>query len=318
MNRAVTSRATLVGTGAAVVLLVAAPWLVDDYLVTLLSRALAVGLLAVSVAVLAGWAGLASLGQVAPYAAGAYTAAALARADTDVGVVQLAAAALAGAVLAAATGVALARARDVTFLLASLLLGMLTATAAGTATPLTGGTDGLAGIPPVRVVWGAPLLDGDRAVYGYVLAVAVVLAVLTSAALRGPAGLLLTGCRDNETRMAASGHLVGRYLYTALVAAGALAGVAGALTVTATGYVSPADVGFDTAVLVLLAVVIGGTTSMVGAMAGAALIVGTRDWLAGPWPGHAGLLLGGVFIAAVYARTTGPLRRLRHWGRGRR
>jgi branched-chain amino acid transport system permease protein len=177
---------------------VAAPWLVDDYLVTLLSRALAVGLLAVSVAVLAGWAGQASLGQVAPYAAGAYSAAALARTGTDVGVVQLALAALAGAAFAAVTGVALAYARDVTFLLVTLQVGVLTATAAGTATPLTGGTDGLAGIPPVRAVWGAPLLDGDRAVYGYVLAVTGALAAATMAMLRGPAGLLLTGCRDNE------------------------------------------------------------------------------------------------------------------------
>ncbi len=296
-------------------LLVAAPWLVNDYLVTLLSRALAVGLLAVSVALLAGWVGLASLGQVAPYAAGAYTAAALARTGTDVGVAQVAAAALAGAVFAAATGVALAHARDVTFLLVTLLLGVLTATAAGTATPLTGGTDGLAGIPPVRAVWGTPLLGGDHAVYGYVLAVTAALTAITLGVLRGPAGLLLIGCRDNETRMAASGHPVGRYLYTAIVAAGSLAGAAGALTVTATGYISPADVGFDTAVLVLLAVVIGGTTSMVGAMAGAAAIVATRDWLAGPWPGHAGPLLGGLFIAAVYARTTRPLRPLRQWRR---
>ena len=68
------------------------------------------------------------------------------------------------------------------------------------------------------------------------------------------------------------------------------------------------------------AVVIGGTSSLVGALVGAGLIVATRDWLAGPWPGHGPLLLGLLFIAAVYARLAGPtLRRLsvRLWtGRG--
>jgi len=67
-------------------------------------------------------------------------------------------------------------------------------------------------------------------------------------------------------------------------------------------------------VLVLLAVVIGGTSSLVGALLGAGLIVATRDWLAGPWPGHGPLLLGLLFIAAVYARLAAPtLRRI--WGR---
>ncbi len=284
-------------------LLVAAGWLVDGYTLTLLSRALAVGLLAVSVAVLAGRAGLVSLGQVAPYAVGAYTAAHLARAGTDVGVVQLGGAGLAGAVFAALTGLVMVHSRGVTFLLISLLVGVVTAIAAGQWTSVTGGTDGLAGIPPIRPVWAAPPLAGDRAVYGYVLFVTAVLVALTVVVLRCPAGLLLAGCRDNETRMRASGHPVNRYLYAAMVGVGALAGSAGALTITAVGYIAPADVGFDAAVLVLLATAIGGTVSVVGALLGTAMIVGTRDWLAGPWQGHAPLLLGVLFITAVYART---------------
>ncbi len=288
------------------VLLVTAPWLIDDYTLTLISRALAVGLLAVSVAVPTGWAGLASPGQVAPYAVGAYTAANLARAGVDVGLTQLAAAGLAGAAFAALTGLVLVRARDVTFLLVSLLVGVLTATAASNWAALTGGTNGLAGIPPVRPVWGTPLLGSDRAVYGYVLLLTAVLVAATMGVLRSPAGLLLIGCRDNETRMRADGHPVNRYLYTAIVGAGAVAGAAGALSITATGYISPADVGFDVAVLVLLAVAIGGATSLAGALTGAGLIVGTQNWLAGPWQGHAPLLLGLLFIAAFYARTVAP------------
>lgn len=39
---------------------------------------------------------------------------------------------------------------------------------------------------------------------------------------------------------------------------------------------------------------------MIGALLGAGLIVFTRDWVAGSWPGHGPLLLGALFIAAVY------------------
>jgi branched-chain amino acid transport system permease protein len=60
-------------------------------------------------------------------------------------------------------------------------------------------------------------------------------------------------------------------------------------------------------------VVVGGTGSLVGAFAGAGLIVATRDWLAGPWPGHAPLLVGALLIVAVYAFPDGVagLRRVR-------
>ncbi len=290
--------------------------LADAYTTVTLSRVLAVGLLAVSVAVLTGWAGLPSLGQIAPFAIGAYTAALLSRAGVTVGVVQLAAAAGTAAAFAAVTGLVVVRTRGTTFLMVTLAVGELTATAAGRWRGLTGGSDGLAGIPAVRPIWAAPALTDDRHVYWYVLAVTAAVVACTVAVLRSPAGLLLTGVRDHETRMRACGHPVGAYLLAAYAAAGAIAGVGGALLVTVARYISPADVGFDVAALVLLAVILGGAASVGGAFAGAALIVATRDWLAGPWPGHAPLLVGGMLIAAVYLLPdglAGLAGRLRQW-----
>ncbi len=284
----------------AVICLLAAGVVADAYTVITLARILAVGLLAVSVAVLSGWAGLPSLGQVAPFAVGAYTTALLARAGVTVGLVQLAAATAAAVLFAALTGLAVVRTRGTAFLMVTLAVGELTAAAATRWTSLTGGSDGLAGIPAVHPVWGAPALTTDRQVYWYILGVTAVVVAITVAVLRSPIGLLLTGIRDHEVRMRACGHPVNAYLLAAYTAAGAIAGVGGALLVTIGRYISPADVGFDTAALVLLAVIIGGAASVGGAFAGAALIVGTRDWLAGPWPGHAPLLVGAMLIAAVY------------------
>lgn len=288
------------GWSTAALALVAAPWLVDDYGTTLLTQALSFGLLAVSVALMAGVAGLPTLGQTAPYLAGAYATALLVRAGTDVGAVQLLGAAGAGGLFAVLTAPLVVRARGVAVLMVTLAVGELTTIAAGWWKSVTGGTDGLVALTPPRPFWGLPELASDRAVYLYVLGVAGAVTLAVAAVLRAPVGLLLRGGAQDEARMRASGHPVTWYLAVTYVAAGAVAGIAGSLLVTANRYVSPADGGFTTAALVLLAVVIGGASSLGGALVGAALVLAVRDWLATPFPGRAPLLLGIAFVAAAY------------------
>ncbi|MFI6445925.1 branched-chain amino acid ABC transporter permease [Kitasatospora sp. NPDC050543] len=280
--------------------LFAVPAFVEESTLGLLTPIPALGLVAVGVTVLTGRAGLPTLGQAAPYAVGAYTTALLGRAGVDVGPVQIAAAASAAALFALLTGPIVARARGVTTLMITLALGELTATAAARWSSVTGGTDGLSGMAPVRVLWGTTPLTGDPAVYRYAITVAALTVTATVLALRSPLGVLLAGCRDHEARMRASGHQVTRVFLGAQVWAAALAGVGGHLLVTAQRYVSPADVGFTTSSLCLLAAVLGGMASPLGALVGTALVLLTRDQLAARWPGHGPLLLGALFIAAVY------------------
>ena len=283
----------------------AVPWLLDEYSVTLAGYALSLGLVAVSAAVMTGYAGLPTLGQTAPFAVGAYATALAADAGWTTGVVQLAVSAGAAALFSAVTGPAVVRARGTTVLMITLAVGELTSTAIGQLKSVTGGTDGLAGFPAPVPLWGMAELADEAAVYGYVLAATAVVLAATVVLLRSPAGTLLTGTRGAEARMRASGHPVARYLLLAHIGAGVLAGIGGSLMVTVQAYVSPADVGFEIAALALLAAVIGGTRSVVGAVLGAGLIVFTRDWLSGAWPGHGPLLLGALFVVTVYALPRG-------------
>ncbi|MFC8828337.1 branched-chain amino acid ABC transporter permease [Streptomyces sp. NPDC057137] len=282
------------------VVLIALPTMLDAYSISLAGSALALGLLAVSVTILTGYAGLPTLGQTAPFAVGAYATANLADAGWTVGPVQIVVAAVAAALFSVVTGPAVIRARGTTVLMITLAIGELASAAINQLKSVTGGADGLVGFPPTQALWGGEGMIDESQVYNYALAVAVVAVVVTLVVLRSPAGKLLTGSRNAEARMRASGHPVGRYLFMAHIGAGALAGVGGSLMVTVQQYLSPADVGFEIAAFALLAAVIGGSTSVIGALVGAGLIVFTRDWVASSWPGHGPLLLGGLFVAAVY------------------
>ncbi|MEV5577850.1 ABC transporter permease [Streptomyces parvus] len=285
--------------------LISLPALLDAYGISLAGSALALGLLAVSVTILTGYAGLPTLGQTAPFAVGAYATANLADAGWTVGPVQLVLSALAAAVFAAVVGPAVIRARGTTVLMITLAIGELTGAVVNQLKSVTGGADGLVGFPATQALWGGEGMLEESELYNYALVVAVVAVALTLLVLRSPAGKLLTGTRGAEARMRASGHPVGRYLLVAHIGAGALAGVGGSLMVTVQQYLSPADVGFEIAAFALLAVVIGGTTSVIGALLGAGLIVATRDWVAGSWPGHGPLLLGVLFVATVYVLPRG-------------
>lgn len=282
------------------VVLIALPTLLDAYSISLAGYALALGLLAVSVTILTGYSGLPTLGQTAPFAVGAYATANLADAGWTAGPVQIVVAALAAALFSVVTGPAVIRARGTTVLMITLAIGELASAAINQLKSVTGGADGLVGFPATQALWGGEGMTDESEVYNYALAVSVVAVVVTLVVLRSPAGKLLTGTRNAEARMRASGHPVGRYLMVAHIGAGALAGVGGSLMVAVQQYLSPADVGFEIAAFALLAAVMGGSTSVIGALLGAGLIVFTRDWVASSWPGHGHLLLGALFVTTVY------------------
>ncbi|MFC4942080.1 branched-chain amino acid ABC transporter permease [Pseudonocardia sp. GCM10023141] len=316
---AATPRVTRARTGivAALVLVVlaAAPLMLAPFATTTLTRVIVFALFAVSLDLLVGVTGLPSLGHAGYLGAGAYAAGWVSINVTAEAPVPLLVGAAGGAVAAALTGWVTVRSAGVFFLMLTLAIGETIQQLADSWESVTGGANGLSGIPAVRL-GGTPLTNAGF-LYWYVLAAAVLGFVLVAVLARSPFGAALRGIRDNEPRMRALGYPTAFYKYAVFVVAGGVAGMAGSLLAAQQRLVTPADLGFTTASFALLAVIIGGAGSLWGACLGAALVIIIRDALGPSLDGHGTLVLGIVFVLVVYLLPRGAagLRIYRRRGR---
>ncbi|MGH3588012.1 MAG: branched-chain amino acid ABC transporter permease, partial [Pseudonocardia sp.] len=247
---------------------------------------------------LVGVTGLPSLGHAAYFGSGAYAAGWVSINVTAEAPVPLLAGAVVGAVAAALTGWITVRSAGVFFLMLTLAIGETVHQLANTWDSVTGGANGLIGVPSVRIA-GTPLTNAGF-VHWYVLAVFLLGFALVWLVARSPFGAALRGIRDNEPRMRAIGYPTALYKYAVFVFAGGVAGLAGSLLAAQARFVALPDIGFLTAAFALLAVVIGGAGSLWGACLGAALVILIRDALGPSLGGHGTLVLGAVFVLVVY------------------
>jgi branched-chain amino acid transport system permease protein len=283
--------------------LAAAPVFLAPYATSTLARMLVFGLLAASLALLVGVTGLPSLGHAAYFGAGAYAAGWFAKHVSAAAPLSLLVAAVAGGVVAAATGWVAVRASGVFFLVLTLAIGEIVLQVAETWEPVTGGSNGLYGIPATTLA-GTPVVH-PALLYWFVLVVFGIGFLVLWLVVRSPYGTALHGIHDNEPRMRALGYPTALYKYAVFVVAGTVAGLAGGLLAAQQRLVTPADLGFTTAALALLAVVIGGSGSLWGACAGAALVILVRDSLGPTLDGHGPLVLGVLFVLVVYLMPRG-------------
>ncbi len=291
--------------GVMIAVLAALPFVASVQSLVLMNRILVIGLMAASLVVLLGSTGLPSLGHGTFAGIGGYAAALVAIHWTTGAISQVVVAIAASAAVAAAIGWIAVRSGGIYFLLLTLTIGQLAFYLVESLSSITGGANGLAGVPPAALPLGLPTLDAPALVYWYVLGVTLLGYVLLRSLVRSPFGLVLNGIRDNERRMVALGYRTGLYKYAAFSVAGAVAGLAGALNVTQQQFVSPDDVGYHLSALLMLAVIIGGRTSLLGAFAGAAVIVLVQNELSAYFAGYGEVLLGAVFVAIILFMPSG-------------
>jgi branched-chain amino acid transport system permease protein len=267
---ALLSRAPLL---AAVVLCAFAllPLGLSKYQLGLATEVLIYGVLAMSIDILAGFAGRTSLAHGAIFGVSAYVVVyAIAHAGLHpvLGVLLgVAAATLTAAVFA----VIAVRTSGVYFLLITLALGMIIWGICLRWTDVTGGENGL------RADLRIGLLRDYKAFYWIVLASTALLSLAMWRLVRSPFGLTLRGIRDSDSRMRSLGYDVHFHLFLGFTISGFFAGMAGALYAFFNSFVSPTTVALEQSVQGLLMAITGGIGTLFGAFVGSATILTLKN-----------------------------------------
>ncbi|MGH9255155.1 MAG: branched-chain amino acid ABC transporter permease [Vicinamibacterales bacterium] len=292
------------------ILLVAGPLFLSSYWVGLLTQIAILAILAMSLDVLLGYTGLPSLGHAAFFGVAAYAVAVLStayRADFWICAVG---AILIGTALAAVVGVIVSHVRDVYFLMITLALGMVLWGLSYRWIPVTGGDNGISGIPNLLVHAGLPLA-GPVAFYYVTLFVCLACAGSMALLVQSPFGLTLRGIRENEGRMKSLGFNTWLHCYLSFVIAGAFASVAGVMWAYYNGFVSPTYLELTASSELFLMVTLGGPATLVGPVLGAGIIVLLKNVMSA-YTARWLLILGIVYIVAILVAPQGL------WNLGRR
>jgi branched-chain amino acid transport system permease protein len=278
----------------------------NSFVILLVTRALAFSILVMSLDILLGYTGLASLGQAAYLGVGAYATAILATKyhiglGWDFWLVMLIGS-LIGAALAAIFGLLAIRASGVYFLMITLALGQCVWGLAYRWNSLTGGDNGIN--MRERPKFGGIDLASDITFFFLVLAVFCVALILMYTLVRSPFGRSLAGIRERELRMQILGYNTWLHKYIAFIIAGAFGGLSGVLWAHTAGIVSPVNVELPTSVDALLMAVLGGSGTLVGGVIGTFIVFGLREFLSTlvPWWQY---VLGVVYVATILYLPTG-------------
>ena len=292
--------------------LLAVPWAFKPYAANVLAVYMIYGILALSLTLIWGYAGIMSFGQTAFFGIGAYAYGAIGL--NWINRTQQTHAALVGGLVAAALLAAVVgyfmfygRISDVYASIITLALTLvLFAFAVSTGgdewvigVARFGGFNGMFGqgessqnianfqIPPVTV-WLPGMAEPfqfkinreSAAGYFLVLGASVLVYVVVRWLLRVRLGRVAIGIRENEARVASLGYDTRFYKFALFTIAGAIAGLAGILFAAWGRFVNPDRFGLGFASSTVVYVLLGGRTSLLGGFVGAAIIGYLTSYLA--------------------------------------
>lgn len=272
----------------------------DIALVSLLTKIIIFGLLVMSLDLLVGYTGLWAFGHAAIFGLAAYATGILMVRFDIASFWLVAPASVLVAVLASAIfGVIALRASAIYFLLITLALGQLvyeiTHTSLGILGKMTGGSDGLGGIPYPQI----GLSFSSTGYYYGVFGVFIICAALLYLIIKSPFGASLQGIRESETRMRCLGYNTWLYKYISFIIGGLFAGIAGVMYIHFNGFVSPDNVGFGATGLLWLMLIIGGRGTLWGAFIGTAVILCLQYYVGIFTPERWPLIMGACMVAVI-------------------
>ncbi len=255
----------------------------NRFYLRLVNEIMIYGLLAMSLDVLLGYTGLLSFMHNAYLGLGAYATGILL---IHVFPHSLWLAILGGVIftvlVALPVGWVQVRTGGLAFALLTMAFGMMFFTVAWKWYDVTGGDDGLMGVPQPDISFlGVKIASvGDSmAIYYFTLVIVVLCFLFTWRVIHSPLGAVLEAIRENEERAAFVGYNVRRYKLIGWLLACGLAGLAGSVYILYKGYTGPGVMGAFEGAGVLMMVLLGGMGSLWGPFIGAAIFIFMQDYI---------------------------------------
>lgn len=292
------------GALVALVLLAAAPFVLDTYAVNILIRALFLAALALTVDILWGYMGVLTFGQSAFFGIGAY-ACALVFTHLGFGPGWAVAAVVLGVIAAMAVGLLIGwlafyhGASPLYGSIVTLALPIVLTQVVFSGGRFTGSSSGLSGFP--TYYWS---LETWFWLAGGFLLVTTFLAMLF---VRSDLGRVVVAIRENETRCAYLGIPVSRIKILVMMVMAGIGAVAGSGYAMFTNVVAPELTGFLLGTELLIWVALGGRGTIIGPVIGTIVIDVTSSYLSGSFPFIWKLLIGTAFVVVIVALPQGLL-----------
>lgn len=280
-----------------IIFLILLPLMTEStYFINLLAFTLIFALLAMSLDLLVGYMGLASLGHAGFFGAAAYCAGIM-NTRYDMGFVSSFFIALFFSFcLAVVFGFFTTRISGVTFLMVNLALGQVVWGLAYRWCSMTGGDNGLIGIKRPEIL-GIPFKTPDSFYY-LLLFVFCIAGFLLYRLVNSPFGLTMRGIKHSSKRMKALGYNVFNHRYITYVISGTFAGIAGIMFAFFNQFISPMDTHIITSAKAFLMVLVGGAGTLFGPILGAALVVALENFISA-YTARWVLILGILYIVTV-------------------
>jgi branched-chain amino acid transport system permease protein len=275
-------------------------YFVFPYDLGLCTRIVILMIFVLSLDLILGYAGVATLGHAAMYGTGAYAAGLFSihvYADPTLGLLV---GAMAGATIAFVSGLLLMRAHGLTVLMLSIAVAQVLQEVANKARPITGGADGLSGIT-MKPVLG--LFEFDfvgKTGYWYAVTVLILVLMFLRIVVRSPFGLAARGIHESHARMRSIGTSVYWRLVALYTLAGAIAGIAGSLSAQITAVVGLDSYNFSLSAEAVIMLVLGGAGRLYGAMIGTTIFMVVHHIASSINPTNWLFIIGFLVVVVVF------------------
>jgi branched-chain amino acid transport system permease protein len=267
----------------------------QPFYLDLVRRIMIFAIAALSLNLILGYGGMVSFGHAAYLGIGAYAVGILAHHGVDNGFLQFAVAIAASAAVALVIGAVSIRTSGVYFIMITLAFTQMLFYL-GISLEEYGGDDGMR--LAARSQFAGLDLGSPTPFYYFVLAILAAFVYLVHRLVNSRFGMVIRATKSNEARTRAIGFSPYLYKLAAFVIAGAMCGVAGALLVNQTAYLTPDFMNWTRSGEIMFMVILGGIATLIGPVLGAAALLLLEDVLAA-WTTHWQIILGPILVLVV-------------------